>query len=213
MEMGMGHEGGVSSPESSVTEQPYRPKYFQQGSIWSETLDARMLVLYLEGWSNRIIAEKLSEEFRHRFSRNAIIGRCRRLGFPPRQQDEIKGTTRVDNRPKRLKKIKRIKIEIAARPPRIVREEVYELTESPEMGLVELMQLERHHCRFIVDDGGKTFYCGNVHDDNAKPYCPFHHDIVYRPERPSGWSRPDAARRLRRMHRTTAEILAILGAA
>lgn len=110
-------------------------------------------------------------------TRNAVIGRARRLGL-----DKLKPTG-VKREPGSQKRVKRVNGEKKIRTAP-VRE-----FESPPMPVAPLnipfIDLEeRHHCREIVGTGdyGLSLSCGHPQIE-ASSYCEFHHRLNYtRPE-------------------------------
>ena len=103
-------------------------------------------------------------------TRNAVIGRAKRLGLR-----SLKNTT-APHRPKRIKGEKKIRT-----AP--VRE-----FESPPMPVAPLnipfIDLERHHCREVVGTGdyNLSLSCGHPRIEDSS-YCRFHHSLNHtRPE-------------------------------
>lgn len=134
---------------------------------WSEPQLQSLKRKIRERKSTRVAAEELSQEFGTHFSRNAVIGKCHRIGIdlgggyskpPPKpykrrepRKTVLNGRAPVVSKPKTIK------------PPQPVCEPL------PNAGTVEqLLALKSHHCRWI-DNGS---FCGQrvVH----KSWCPKH---------------------------------------
>ena len=149
---------------------PYQPQNFNIGYVnpWTDERIAELRELNAQGLSNSKIAAAMN------LTRNAVIGKKGRLGITHTHNIHGGGARwpRAP-RPKRTTPFRRYveKVETHFSP-----------AEPPEMGVLDIMQLEPHHCRFPVDGAGLFFYCGVPHNNSARPYCPFHHGIMYQPE-------------------------------
>jgi hypothetical protein len=137
------------------------------GSIWESIngLNDRLIALHSdpETFSFGVIAKTLSREFEVHITRNAVIGRARRISLQPRDP------LLVLPRPVELKiKRQHTKAISPMRPlPPITK---------PACTPVSLADLEPHHCRFIVSAGS---YCGS--DKTMQSYCTYHHNLTHTP--------------------------------
>lgn len=180
------------APSGSNEPVPFKPRNLFSGYVnpWTPEKIDRLRELAALGWTHKQMAADLG------MTRNATIGKVHREGI------ELTHTNTGGNphnlRPQAPRKPKP-KYSPETRRTRAVEKTITRgqaiSMEPPEMGVLDIMQLESHHCRFPVDGGGLFFYCGVPHGDNAKPYCRFHRGIMYRPEHASGWARPDNYKR------------------
>jgi len=121
----------------------------------------RLMALHAEGITMREVAERLNCEFETGLTRNAVIGKCRRLCMPFRDP------------PVRVRKprIYKYRPRVKPKPPRV----------EPN-GTVTIYQLRSDDCRFPLGDFPFVF-CGKEQQDGSS-YCPEHfricHGIVQR---------------------------------
>lgn len=103
--------------------------------------------------------------------RNAVCGKGHRLGLPPRGHlPERRARLAKDHRQSsRLPAVSKPTPTPIAKPPAVV----------PAGRPVPLVDLERHHCRWIRDDG---LFCGTAKARGS--YCATHAAITYRVEEP-----------------------------
>lgn len=146
---------------------------------WTEEAEDTLRRLDAEGVSFSQIGGVLG------VSRNAAIGKARRIGCPLRLPTESradkkprmrrrnqKTTMRLTNHGNRFDMVEVNKIEAIDLPPEI----------SPVA--VALLDLESHHCRWPVtgDATHATLFCGAKKIDGC-PYCARHARIAYQPHR------------------------------
>ena len=131
-------------------------------SIWNDTpgLTQRLqqLLEAPENYPFSTIAPMLSKEFNIRLTKNACIGKSRRLKMPPRE----------------------------ARPPKI-RQYVYKPRPKPQprppehAGLITIYQLRDYvDCKWPIGQWPDILYCGQPQEE-GKPYCTKHCDMAYHP--------------------------------
>lgn len=131
--------------------------------IWNEALDQILI-------QNRglLSAAKIAELVGHGVTRNAVIGRCTRLGLARLARTPA---IRKERRPRlvgRDSKTRKPPTKEFASPP------------VPVVPLnIPFIELERRHCREIVGkDGFMSLSCGHpVVADSS--YCRWHHAINY----------------------------------
>lgn len=149
----------VSQP--SVTEQPLRRTMAQyQTSPWTSEKTERLKTL----WAAGVSAAAIEDEFGAPFTRSSIIGKVHRLGLKKRRTIRSRGKTRKAP-PKTLSKRLQLRLELA---------QVIEPTCEP----VGLLNLESHHCRYVLGEPSEMLFCGAPKFSGS--YCAKHHQIVYR---------------------------------
>ena len=121
--------------------------------------------------SMREIADRLAFEFEVELTRNAIIGRCRRVGLPTRPT----GTPRPPIIPAQRKPPLRIDAPIVPEP-------------EPVIGRLTIYQLRHDTCRFVLGelaDRPPYLFCGEPSNLGCS-WCPTHYRTVYgRPQVPA----------------------------
>lgn len=156
---------------------------------WAEKVVERMTTLWREQNSASIIAEKLSEEFKAPFTRNAVIGKIHRLnlvgqGAPKNTSPEYVRKTRsgkgtVKGPVNSFKSGKGGGNTILPPTPVVEQPGIA----IPKSGRVSLDSLRFNSCRWPFGDprDEENFsYCGD-HAIPGKPYCPTHQQLAYRP--------------------------------
>lgn len=147
--------------------------------IWTEPATERFVELTNDhSLYYSQIAATLSKEFHTTFSKNACIGKAKRLGLPERD-------TAIPGRPKKKRewpkkknaplamysRAQRIKALKDGRPPR----RYPTRKPRPPAGGVHLLDLKHHHCRYIVGD---LRFCGEQKIDDSS-YCEAHHRLTH----------------------------------
>jgi hypothetical protein len=133
-------------------------------SLWNDTpgLTQRLqqLLEAPENYPFSTIAPMLSKEFNIRLTKNACIGKSRRLKMPPRE----------------------------ARPPKI-RQYVYKPRvktkprEPEHAGLITIYQLRDFvDCKWPIGELPDLLYCGQPQEE-GQVYCTKHCDLAYHPGR------------------------------
>jgi GcrA cell cycle regulator len=145
-------------------------------NIWTDGRVAMLKDIFPSGNSHSILARQINEQTGSSFSRNAVIGKCHRLGLERTIERTVK--------PRK------------SRPPRPARfldrfTSVFELIEPPvpvDDDTIPLRQrrsfleLTDSTCRWPVGNVGERdfFFCGAVPFQD-KPYCASHCAVAYQP--------------------------------
>lgn len=146
---------------------------------WDEASKERLRTLWAEGYSAAVIAGMLSQEFKHHFERNAIIGARNRWI----EGGERKPRLPTIGKPKSLPRPYRVRKRI--RHP-VGEQESHVPTCDPRA----LWNLENWHCHFPVQgEGMNTLFCGSRRYQYGEhgginrtvfPYCYFHCRMAYK---------------------------------
>jgi hypothetical protein len=136
---------------------------------WSAEMEADLMLMRHDGKSSSIIAEILTKNHGRKITRNAVIGKAKRLRLPrlkPNAPTEHKWRGSSAPRPKRI---------------RIVR--FREVAPQPFTGSLDIpfLELGPNQCREIVGVG-VALCCGQP-QTAASSYCAHHHAINH-------WVRP-----------------------
>ena len=145
---------------------------------WSKDRMARLRALHRnDRISFDAIAAMLSEEFRVELTKNACIGKARRMGLPERTTKRKRKVFRGDKR--------RRQITLVAPAPAYVEPEVVPCVlprwrvmqdETPaERGKLTLLQLTDNTCRWPHGDRVPYLFCGAP--TAGKTYCAYHTGI------------------------------------
>lgn len=153
---------------------------------WPESLIERFIELWKSGDSASIIASELG------VTRSSVIGQAHRLrekGLVEARRTGIRSAGGRSLRPAakepRERKAYRPRLPSAAVKLRSWQEaarlSARVLSDPPEMGLVSIIQLEHHHCKWIADEGIEPLYCGNITHEHryGSSWCLFHAGIVF----------------------------------
>lgn len=142
---------------------------------WGEDRIERLKKLWREG----LTASQISECFGGAVSRSAVIGKASRLKLSSRKK------------PKKLARITKPRAPKAKKPPqRSINTRSWQPSPAPLPGNpmvakgpawdalegtqpVELMDLERHHCRWPIGDTKPYLFCGQQAEEGSS-YCPTH---------------------------------------
>lgn len=155
-------------------------------ATWTQTFDECLARLWRDGQSASLIAERLAG-IGGTFTRNAVIGRIHRLGLG-RHQTKFQHkcgavahrkirTTRAAEAAKSVQHVKAGYAKIV--PPKFPVEPLPSPNEYDNArragGLVHLIDLERHHCRWAIgyDDRLGHGFCGCITAPGL-PYCEHH---------------------------------------
>jgi GcrA cell cycle regulator len=148
---------------------------------WNDEQVALLKQGYANGLSHTLIASQLWQELRMSVSRNAVIGKCNRLGLPRRRSSvKIQGQGAGPRRSRAASNSDR-------RTTQRIRLGSVVLLPEPEMPSPEhlgiaFFDLNANHCRFPQGEGLAATYCGHSVISEG-PYCAFHHRLCYaRPE-------------------------------
>jgi hypothetical protein len=138
---------------------------------WSAEMEADLMLMRHDGKSASIISEILSKNHNRKVTRNAVIGKSKRLGLPrlkPNAPTEHKWRGRNGPRPKRIQ-LTRFRRELVAPQP---------YTGSLD---IPFLDIGPNQCREIVGVG-VALCCGQP-QTAASSYCAHHRAINH-------WVRP-----------------------
>jgi len=139
-------------------------------TVWTDNLLERLAKLHADpGKSFRDIAEQLSYEFGIKLTKNACIGRARRLGLEQRPRS----TPRPRPRKKRTRTTPQLSV-VPINPGWVVKTP----TLPAASGRVTIYQLQRGVCHYPFGDKPPYAYCGNT-TTRSSPWCPHHERVVY----------------------------------
>ena len=144
-----------------------RPK----GLHWTEHMIDRLTRLQRAGkLSFAGIAETLSREFGIKLTKNACIGKARRLNLPLRKPV-------VARKPKAEPQVPEIEPENVphVRPAWTVEPPVLPAASSR----ITIYQLQRGVCHYPFGNQPPYAYCGNTTATRSSPWCPHHERVVY----------------------------------
>jgi GcrA cell cycle regulator len=134
---------------------------------WTLNMNERLTVLVkFRQLSYGDIAKKLSREFNVKLTRNACIGKARRLGFSERKARRIVSKEPVEAR-KPIDRPPRPWIKKQAKRPALV------------LGKVTIYKLKDHHCRWPFGERPPFItFCGDTQVEGL-PYCAAHCRMAY----------------------------------
>jgi GcrA cell cycle regulator len=148
------------------------PVGWQIPSAWTDERTAKLKELWPTGKSASVIAKEIGG-----LSRNAVIGKVRRLGLEPRKNIIRKKSERRGSwTPPEKTEVDKM-LERHSRPPRFLTEPLP--TEPPRPAkLFKLVDLNEGQCRFPYGDGRKEpfGFCGCKKLIGSQ-YCPGHHGL------------------------------------
>ena len=147
--------------------------------VWTDELIARLCDLHVgDKLSFKEMAKRLSEEFKVPLTKNALIGKARRLGLEKRAHYTPPGRRKAAPEPAPLfepgapEPVARV---LQWRVPKIV-------TKAPPTGPITIWQLKRGVCHFPLGERNAhppDAYCGNATGDPVRSYCPHHQKITH----------------------------------
>jgi len=143
---------------------------------WTEELIARLCDLHVgDKLSFKEMAKRLSAEFNVALTKNALIGKARRLGLEKRAH-----YTPPKKRVPELEPPEPLAEPSAPEPvARVLRWRVPKVpVKAPPKGNYTIWQLKRGVCHFPLGERLSRppyAYCGHATGDPAKSYCPYHH--------------------------------------
>jgi len=122
--------------------------------------------------STREIANELSDQFKIRVSRNAVIGKLRRMGLTIEQPVKPGKKKKKKAAPKPVQpKLPKPPVIRAPTPPTLP-------PERPVVGLgVSVEELRRSSCRYPSGAAPPYSFCGLTVEPGCS-YCPFHHRLT-----------------------------------
>jgi GcrA cell cycle regulator len=136
--------------------------------LWSDQLKTEMATLWD---ADKLSAEGIAKELGHGLTRNAVIGKARRMGLKEKRAKSREGSKHHDIKLPRALKGKKFREPVPAPMP----------IEPLNIGYLEL---EAHHCREIVcsGDNGLPVSCGHP-TVAGYSFCAWHKSINYHPPR------------------------------
>jgi GcrA cell cycle regulator len=159
-------------------------------NLWPEARVKRMLALMAQGKSSAQIAKALGKGT----TRNAVLGKIHRLKLA----DKLEAPYKVE-KPKddpAVAKVKRVlarqhrasygfgaaAVPSLSTPPRKIEATEYDAIDPATPGLLRMMELRRHHCRWPLNNalGGEYYFCGDQ-KVAGRSYCEKHAAIAYHP--------------------------------
>ncbi len=160
-------------------------------SSWAEEHSQALREYLAKGLSFSQIANAINARFNTAYSRNATIGRARRLGLsgPERPDRPSRPKSRRQPSPARLKKM-RARLSAESRPKRAVFERAAAL-QLRCVGIVprhlSLLELEPRDCRYPYggdEEGEAITFCGHPRREGSS-YCVSHFHLTSGPGTPS----------------------------
>lgn len=156
------------------------------------------------------VAYTLSREFGVNLSRNACIGKARRVGFSvPGDKVKFRGVRSInadqERKAKRKTRVHTQNITRVVRPS-----EPYQTIIDDDIPLEQrktIFELTAKTCRWPVGEGASMFFCGAAPVE-GKPYCGSHCARAYT-KHAWGWERPDASGFVRRLAGNTVSLAAL----
>jgi GcrA cell cycle regulator len=161
-------------------------------NLWPEARVKRMLALKAQGKSSAQIAKALGTGT----TRSAVIGKLHRLKLAgkldaPYKVEKPKPDPAVAKVKRVLARQHRASYGFGAAaapslstPPREIEATEYDAIDPATPGLLRMMELRRHHCRWPLNNalGGDYYFCGDQ-KVAGRPYCEKHVAIAYYPSR------------------------------
>jgi GcrA cell cycle regulator len=151
---------------------------------WTDALEATLREIFSQG-SHAWIMRQINEQYGTAFTRNAIIGKCQRIGLVTKEaKPKHKQTTsRAKVARKAITGFDYDDLPKADGPKltRIIIENFAQYAAPEFLGLT-LAQLKDDfsQCRFIKDDSGTPLYCGQPVKEGSS-YCPHCHSVCWQP--------------------------------
>jgi GcrA cell cycle regulator len=163
-------------------------------TVWSPSKVERLKALAAEGKSGRQIAQDLGPGF----TRNAVIGKCKRMGLQLKGKAPTFSQTNQPRRPPRLfgpKALQRVTFKPLPEPPPEPAF-VHPKKQGKASG-VSFLKTQFWNCRYII--GGKPFkrICCGMRVVTGTSWCMNHYAIVCSPVSPS--QRRSASRHMQKV--------------
>ena len=146
--------------------------HINESSVWlTPGINERLRDLHARDGSAALsmsmLADKLNEEFGTNLTRNAIVGRCRRLGLPRRPAPIVRTYPKPKAKPG-PKPMRIFKVDAPIMPDIAVR--------LPEDNALTIYQLETDTCHWPLGEAMARppfLYCGKAAVE-GRPYCAAH---------------------------------------
>jgi GcrA cell cycle regulator len=175
-----------------------------QSLSWSHEHSQALRQYLIEGMSYSDIAAAINAKFKTAYSRNATIGRAKRMGLSsPKWPKDL--STLWPRRARRRKSTVLQKSRERHIPEFFIRVPVFERTEAPKLRCVDilprhlsLVDLEAGDCRYPYggeEDGEAITFCGHPRQRESS-YCTPHFRLTRGPRNPL-WERSHTAVLLR----------------
>lgn len=136
---------------------------------WTSEINSRLTELWASGLRAALIAQELGDGF----TKNAVIGKARRLNLPPRPNGRIPGQPSQKRKP-------RVTRSYPFRAPPQLRL-VVDNTRDEDIPIAQrksFVELTADACRWMVGDPqGEHFYCGG--ETAGGSWCPSHHKACF----------------------------------
>ena len=139
-------------------------------NTWSAAMMKRMRELHTDGMTFSQIANRLNVEFSAAVTRNACVGKGRRMQLPPRESPIPPTPAERRARRRRAKAEKRIQPPPPsyAPPPE---------PERPPLGALTLVDINWHECHWPFGEHPHVLYCGKP--VFKRSYCLEHFRVGY----------------------------------
>lgn len=162
------------------------------GDVWVKKLIDRLVMMHRRGDSARDIAMALG----HGITRNGVLGKIHRLRQAGKLEAPLKDTNEKDARARTGMDTKARSLNSRQhkashghasdppqepKPPRPLTMTEYDAIDPSTPGLLRIMDLKAHHCRWPLNNalGGEYYFCGDKKVSSTKPYCEKHAAVAY----------------------------------
>jgi GcrA cell cycle regulator len=162
--------------------------------VWDAKATGVLLKMHREGCS----AAQIAKALRNKVTRNAVLGKVHRLRGSGQLNPAIKTAAGLSESNARATSVAKAKSRQIARqhkpstgfgsaavpsvvvPPRPISVTEYDTIDPKTPGLLRMMELRRHHCRWPLNSalGGEYYFCGDQ-KVVGRPYCERHAAIAY----------------------------------
>jgi hypothetical protein len=132
---------------------------------WLKEMIDDLGLLWEQGLSCSVIATRLNAKYRTDLTRNAVIGKRKRIGIPDRGDPNGKNRTQqYRKKPKRKPRLFVLNGRTGKSPMPPTDPAVLALAYSDDLARVSFADIEPHHCRFIPGNPaqlrGEKMFCG-----------------------------------------------------
>ena len=136
--------------------------------IWTDEQSEALRAFIADGMTYRECAQAINERFNVSFSRNAVIGRGKRIGVSAPAKPPPKNPPRPTLLPRHARRTRQA--------PRPIVEMKCDAIEPLHL---DLLDLDRHHCRWPYGEGSNITFCG--HSKMVGSYCLAHFQLSVGP--------------------------------
>jgi len=137
--------------------------------VWTDEQSEAINDFVLEGLTYREVTEQLNAKFGTTFSRNAVIGRAKRIGIASPAKPPPKNPPRPKRDPSMPRYARR------ADPSPTPRAAIEMRCAEIEPLHLTLLDLEPHHCRWPYSESPNITFCG--HSKMIGSYCLAHFQL------------------------------------